>query len=191
MGKARVWPCYIVRIWSGIAVGMPLLGYRHGWCLDYCRSPVPDTCVSIWCTKWTPETGPSLLAPLEVCLPSCENIVKSTGMLATMRDTPPYVPNDYSWKKTPNGLLTSTTAITTTSNPCELRMNVEFTRERAVVRTQVENKHESLIRKALSWITMKSRREDVSRTRSANTSAAVERVIDCCWQCLLPSLLTD
>jgi hypothetical protein len=50
-------------------------------------------------------------------------------------------------------------------------MNEEFTSETAEVITQVENKHESRNRIALSWITRKRRREDASRMRSANTSA--------------------
>ena len=58
-----------------------------------------------------------------------------------------------------------------TFSPAEVRRNKEFKRETVVVITQVENKHESRNRKASSRITRKSRREDVSRRRSANTSA--------------------
>ena len=53
-----------------------------------------------------------------------------------------------------------------------LRMNEEFTKETAVVKTQVENKHESRNRKALSWIIWKRWREEASRMTSAITSAA-------------------
>ena len=51
-------------------------------------------------------------------------------------------------------------------------MNEEFTKEMAVVQTQVENKHESRNRKALSWSTRKRWKEDASRITSAITSAA-------------------
>ena len=68
-------------------------------------------------------------------------------------------------------LRTSTTAIMMTFNPPELRMNEEFTKEMADVKIQVENKHESRIRRALSWITRKRWREVASRKRSAITSA--------------------
>ena len=55
--------------------------------------------------------------------------------------------------------------------PSDLRMNKEFTMETMVVKTQVENKHESRNRKILSWITRKKCREVASRKRSAITSA--------------------
>jgi hypothetical protein len=67
--------------------------------------------------------------------------------------------------------VTSTTATTTTFKPSEWRMNEEFTKETAVVKTQVENKHESRNRKVLSWITWKRWREVASRNTSAITSA--------------------
>jgi hypothetical protein len=68
--------------------------------------------------------------------------------------------------------ITSTIAIMMTFIPPELRMNEEFTKETAVVKTQVENKHESRNRKALSWSIKKRWREDASRITSAITSAA-------------------
>ena len=55
--------------------------------------------------------------------------------------------------------------------PSDLRMNKEFTIETTVVRTQVENKHESRNRNALSWITTKRCREVASSKRSAIISA--------------------
>ena len=55
--------------------------------------------------------------------------------------------------------------------PSDLRMNKEFIMETTLVKTQVENKHESRNRKALSWITRKRFREVASRKRSAITSA--------------------
>jgi hypothetical protein len=67
--------------------------------------------------------------------------------------------------------VTSTTAIMMTFIPCELRMNEESTTEMTVVKIQVENKHESRNRKALSWITRKRWREAASRNTSAITSA--------------------
>ena len=67
--------------------------------------------------------------------------------------------------------VTSMTAIMMTFIPFELRMNEESTMETTVVKTQVENKHESRIRRALSWITRKRWREVASRKRSAITSA--------------------
>jgi hypothetical protein len=53
------------------------------------KRPVPDTCVSVWCTKSILVEAPPLLrvAP-RVCSPSCEHTVERTGMLATMTDTP-------------------------------------------------------------------------------------------------------
>lgn len=75
-------------------------------------------------------------------------------------------------RKTSRGIHTSTRAIKTTFSPFELRINEEFTRETAVVITQVENKQDSRNRKALSWIARKSSREVTSRTKSAITSAA-------------------
>jgi hypothetical protein len=62
-------------------------------------------------------------------------------------------------------------AVIVTFVPPELRMNEEFTKETTVVRTHVENKHESRNRKALSWIRRKRWREVASRKRSAITSA--------------------
>ena len=67
--------------------------------------------------------------------------------------------------------FTSTTAIMTTFVPFEVRINEESTMETTVVKTQVENKHESRNRKALSWIIRKRWREVASRKRSAITSA--------------------
>ena len=67
--------------------------------------------------------------------------------------------------------ITSTTAISIALIPSELKMNEEFTMEMMDVRTQVENKHESRNRKALSWITRKRWREVASRKKSAITSA--------------------
>ena len=68
-------------------------------------------------------------------------------------------------------LHTSTTAMMMIFNPCEFRTNEEFTKETTVVEMQVENKHESRNRKALSWITRRRWREVPSRKRSAITSA--------------------
>jgi hypothetical protein len=72
--------------------------------------------------------------------------------------------------------VTSTMAIMMTFIPPPklrpLRMKEEFTKETAVVKTQVENKHESRHRKALSWIIWKRWREDASKMMSAITSAA-------------------
>ena len=67
--------------------------------------------------------------------------------------------------------VTSTTAIMMTFFFPEWRMNEESTMETMVVKTQVENKHESRNRKALFWITRKRLREAASRKRSAITSA--------------------
>jgi hypothetical protein len=50
-------------------------------------------------------------------------------------------------------------------------MNEESTMDTIVVKTHVENKHESRNRKILSWITRKKCREVASRKRSAITSA--------------------
>jgi hypothetical protein len=68
--------------------------------------------------------------------------------------------------------ITSTTAIMMIFIPPELRMNEEFTKETADVKTQVENKHESRNRKALSWIIRKRWREYASKMMSAIKSAA-------------------
>jgi hypothetical protein len=51
--------------------------------------------------------------------------------------------------------VTSTIAIMMTFIPPEVRMNEESTMETTVVKTQVENKHESRNRKVLSWIIRK------------------------------------
>ena len=67
--------------------------------------------------------------------------------------------------------------------PPELMMNVEFTKETVLVRTQVENKHESRNRKALSWITRKRWREVPSRERSAITSAVSSYA--CLWMAIV------
>jgi len=67
--------------------------------------------------------------------------------------------------------ITSTTEIMMIFTSFEMRMNEEFTMETTVVKTQVENKHESRNRKALSWITRKRWREVASRMKSAITSA--------------------
>ena len=74
-------------------------------------------------------------------------------------------------KKTIVIYVTSTAEIMTTFVSFESRTNEEFTKETAVVKTQVENKHESRNRKALFWITRKRWREVASRKRSAITSA--------------------
>jgi hypothetical protein len=58
--------------------------------------------------------------------------------------------------------------------PSDLRMNREFTIETMLVKTQVENKHESRNRKALSWIKRKRFREVASRRKSAITSAIIQ-----------------
>lgn len=59
-----------------------------------------------------------------------------------------------------------------TFSPFELRMNEEFTREMAVVMTQVENKNESRHLNGLSWIARKSLKEATSSETSAIASAA-------------------
>ena len=58
-----------------------------------------------------------------------------------------------------------------TFTPSEIRMKEQFMMETTVVMTQVENKHRSLNRKVLSWITRKRWREVISRKRSAIISA--------------------
>ena len=91
--------------------------------------------------------------------------------------------SDFFGKEEIANLRTSTTAMMIIFIPPELMMNEEFTKETAVVQTQVENKHESRNRKALSWITRKRWREVPSRKTSATTSAVSSYA--CLWMAIV------